>query len=278
MRHSTQKILTQKLSSISRDLLPFSKNQVQSVKTMRRITILSTFIFSLSGAFGQSPNPGLVISHLMGDFYIFTTYGSFKGNPVPSNSMYLVTSKGVVLFDTPWDSTQFQPLLDSIKIRHNKEVVLCISTHFHADRTAGLEYYTQKGIKTYTTERTDKLSKARKEKRAEFLIHSDTLFRVGEHTFRTYYAGQGHSPDNIVIWFDKEKVLYGGCLVKSSEADDLGNLGDANVKEWTLTIKKIQSSFRNPEYIIPGHLDWHSSKSLTHTLNLIQQYQGKNKP
>jgi hypothetical protein len=30
------------------------------------------------------------------DFYVYTTYGLYKGNPVPSNSMYLVTSDGVV--------------------------------------------------------------------------------------------------------------------------------------------------------------------------------------
>jgi len=242
---------------------------------MKDFLIIIIFLFSLFGASGQTPNRGLIISHLTGDFYIYTTFGSYKGNPVPANSMYLVTSNGVVLFDTPWDSIQFQPLLDSIKIKHNKDVVLCISTHFHEDRTAGLEFYRRKGIKTYTTERTDKLSKLRNEKRAEFLIYKDTVFEVGQHAFQTYYGGQGHSPDNIVIWFDKEKILYGGCLVKSIEAEDLGNLSDANPKAWAVTIKNIQQKFLNPNYIIPGHLDWHSKKSLTHTINLIQEYEQK---
>ncbi len=242
---------------------------------MKGFTILSILLFSLPGAYCQTATPRLLITHLTGDFYIYTTCGSYQGNPVPSNSMYMVTSKGVVLFDTPWDSTQFQPLLDSIRIKHNKNVVLCISTHFHEDRTAGLEYYRQKGIKTYTTYRTDEISKARNQKRAEFLIYKDSIFTIGQHVFQTYYAGQGHSPDNIVIWFDKEKILYGGCLVKSTEAEDLGNLSDANVKAWAVTIKKIQDKFRNPNYIIPGHLDWQSKESLTHTLNLIQQYEEK---
>ena len=233
------------------------------------------FLLSLSDAFSQATSRRLTISHLTGDFYIYTTYGSYNGNPVPSNSMYLVTSKGVVLFDTPWDSTQFQPLLDSIKMKHNKAVVLCISTHFHEDRTAGLEYYRRKGIKTYTTKRTDELSKAGNEKRAGFLMYKDTTFTIGQHVFQTYYGGQGHTPDNIVIWFGKEKILYGGCLVKSSEAEDLGNLSDANVKEWASTIRNIQQKFKDPAYIIPGHLDWLSKESLTHTLYLIQQYEEK---
>lgn len=55
--------------------------------------------------------------------------------------MYLVAKDGVVLFDTPWDTTQFQPLLDSIKLKHDKNVIICIATHAHEDRTGGLEYY-----------------------------------------------------------------------------------------------------------------------------------------
>jgi len=244
---------------------------------MKRIWVLFVFLFSLSGVSGQAPGSRLKITPLTGDFYIYTTYGSYRGGPVPSNSMYLVTSQGVVLFDTPWDSTRFQPLLDSIRGRHHQEVVLCISTHFHEDRTAGLEYYRRKGIRTYTTRKTDSLSKQRNEKRAEFLIQQDTVFTVGEHVFQTYYGGAGHTPDNIVIWFDKEKILYGGCLVKSTEAEDLGNLSDANIKEWPVTIRHIQVQFGKPDYIIPGHLDWHSNESLTHTLYLIQQYE-KNSP
>jgi len=242
---------------------------------MREFVILFIFLLSLMRASSQTPNSGLTISHLKGDFYIYTTYGSFNGNPVPANSMYMLTSKGAVLFDTPWDSTQFQPLLDSIKIKHNQGVVLCISTHFHEDRTAGLEFYRRKGIKTYTTKRTDEMSKVRNEKRAEFLIYKDTIFTMGQHTFQTYYGGQGHSPDNIAIWFDKEKILYGGCLVKSTEAEDLGNLSDANVKAWAVTIKNIQHKFGKPDYVIPGHLDWRSNESLTHTLDLIQHYEEK---
>jgi metallo-beta-lactamase class B len=242
---------------------------------MWKIAVLSILMFSLTSASGQMPADRLTISHLTGDFYIYTTYGFYKGTPVPANGMYLVTAKGAVLFDTPWDSTQFQPLLDSIKLKHNKKVVLCISTHFHEDRTAGLKFYRLHGVKTYTTALTDSLSRARNENRAVFLIYKDTLFTIGQHAFETYYGGQGHSPDNIVIWFEKEKILYGGCLVKSTEAGELGNLSDANVKAWALTIKNIQNKYISPEYIIPGHLDWHSKSSLIHTLDLIQQSEEK---
>jgi metallo-beta-lactamase class B len=189
--------------------------------------------------------------------------------------MYLITDNGAILFDTPWDTTQFQPLLDSIKAKHNKNAVLCIATHFHEDRTGGLEYYKQWGIKTYTTRQTDELSSKRGMKKAEFLIATDTFFRVAQYSFQTYFPGHGHAPDNIVIWFEKEKILYGGCLIKSVEDDNLGNLSDASVKDYAATLKNVQNKCKSPEYIITGHGDWTSTKSLDHTFKMAQKLRRK---
>ena len=101
-----------------------------------RILILFILTLKLSNVLGQTSNNALKISHLKGDFYIYTTYKDLGGFMFPSNSVYVLTDDGVVLIDTPWDSTQFQPLLDSISKRHNKKVSLVIATHYHDDRTA----------------------------------------------------------------------------------------------------------------------------------------------
>ena len=239
-----------------------------------RITVtVIIFLLSLSGVHGQSKEARLKITHLTEDFYVFTTFGSFKGLRITANGMYVVTTAGVVLFDTPWDTTQFQPLLDSIRVRHGKDAILNIATHFHDDRTAGLEYYRQKGIKTYTTRTTDEMSRQRGQKRAMFLIDKDTSFNIGQYSFQTYFPGEGHTKDNIVIWFEREKILYGGCLIKSTMDHDLGNLSDANVKAYPETIRNIQRKCKNPKYIITGHDDWSSVKSLDHTLRMAVQLQ-----
>jgi metallo-beta-lactamase class B len=245
---------------------------------MRTITLPIVFIFSLPPIFGQTQKAKLAISHLTDDFYIYTTYNIYKEKQVPANGMYLVTNQGIVMFDTPWDTTQFQPLLDCIKIKHNQSVVLCIATHFHSDRTAGLEYYRQRGIKTYTTVLTDELSKKNNNKRAEFLITKDTVFNVGQFSFQTYYPGQGHTADNIVIWFKKEKILYGACLIKSVDDDDLGYLGDANETAYASTLKNVQKKCRQPKFVIVGHGDWTNINSLEHTLIMAQQLNKKNYP
>lgn len=237
-----------------------------------KVVAFFVLLFSFSSSFAQRRS-ALEIHPLTDDFYIYTTYQELEGTPFPANGMYLVTKAGAVLFDTPWDTTQFQPLLDSIRAKHHVEVVMGFATHFHEDRTAGLEFLKQKGIKTFTSKQTDRLSAARRKKRAEFLITHDTTFTVGDHSFQSYYGGPGHAPDNIVFWIEKEKILYGGCLIKSVEANTLGNLSDANVKEWPTTIRNIQKKFGQPSFVIPGHQKWTDKNALNHTLKLIRQYQ-----
>ncbi len=242
---------------------------------MRFFILAITCIFSLTNIFGQTDNAKLKISHLTGDFYIYTTYNTYKESQVPANGMYLVTNNAVVLFDTPWDTTQFQPLLDSIKLKHNKNVSLCIATHWHSDRTEGLDYYKQQGIKTYTTFLTDELSKKNNKKRAEFLMAKDTVFNVGQYSFEVYYPGEGHTVDNIVVWFSKEKILYGGCLIKGADAENLGYLGDANVVEYGETLKKVQKKCPDPKFIIVSHHDWNNINSLKHSIKLARKLKRK---
>jgi len=242
---------------------------------MRTTAAILLLLFFVNGTYAQNGRSKLQITQLTGDFYVFTTFNSYKGTLVPANGMYLVTNDGVMMFDTPWDTTQFQPLLDSIKIRHRKNVVACIATHFHEDRTGGLQYYSQRGIKTYTTTQTDELSRNRGMKRAEFLVHKDTVFMIGQYSFQTYFPGPGHAPDNIVVWFEKEKVLYGGCLVKSADNSDLGNLSDANIKEYATTIRNVQEKCKDARYVIPGHGNWTNAHALDHTLQMAQQLNKK---
>lgn len=250
---------------------PKSLSSDHTLSVMLRTTLLLLLVHILTTSFAQTEAPRLKITPLTGDFHIYTTYNEYEGTLIPAHGMYLVIGEGVVLFDTPWDTTQFQPLLDSIKQKHNKQVALCLATHWHNDRTEGLEYYRQLGIKTYTTTLTDEWSQKNEMKRAEFLMTSDTVFRVGDYSFVTFYPGEGHTADNIVIWFEKEKILYGGCLIKGTEATDLGYLGDANVKEYANTLKRVQQKFRDPKHIIVSHHNSTDAGSLEHSIRLAEE-------
>ena len=224
--------------------------------------------FVFSGTACAQSNPKLQIESLTGNFYVYTTYNTYQDSKVRANGVYLVTKEGVVLFDTPWDTTQFQPLLDSIYSRHQQKVVMAIATHWHNDKTAGLEYYRKLGIKTYTTALTDSLSKVNNAKRSEFLIKQDTSFSIDAYRFETYYPGEGHTKDNIVIWFPNEKILLGGCLIKGAKDENLGYLGDGNTKAYARTLLNVQQKYSSPKYIITTHSDWKDIRSLQNSIKL----------
>lgn len=239
--------------------------------------LLLLLLLAETNLFGQANRAKLAITPLTDRHYVYTTYNRYGNLLFPSNSLYVLTKAGAVLIDTPWDTTQFQPLLDSIRIRHHQNVVLCIATHFHDDRTAGLAFLKRRGVKTYTSKLTDALSKVAGNAQAEFTFAGDTTFTVGEQTFETFYPGEGHSKDNLVVWFGKEKILYGGCLIKSAETDNLGNVTDANLTAWLPTINAVRQRYPDPAFVIPGHQGWIDKRGLPHTVRLLQQNRANGK-
>jgi len=239
----------------------------------KKVILLVCLLLSLAGtgaAQGTEKHPALQISHLTGDLFVYTTWVPVDGAPYPSNGLYLVTKKGVVVVDAPFDTTQFQPLVDSIVARHHQRVVMNIATHFHADRTAALDFFRIHGAATWSTRLTDEYSRRGGDHRAEFLFDRDTTFVVGGYSIQTFYPGEGHSHDNIVLWFGHDRVLYGGCLVKSVEAGGLGNLSDANVTAWPETMRALQRKYPQPAFVIPGHQSWEAG-SIGHTLRLLKK-------
>lgn len=220
---------------------------------------------------GQAGKPGLEFTPLTGNLYVYTTYHLYEGEPVSSNSMYLVTGKGIILFDVPWDTTQRQPLLDSLYARHHQKPVLCIATHFHEDRTGALDFLNQHGVATWSSRLTYELCLQNHQQRAAHVFDKDTSFTVGGYTVRTFYPGEGHTRDNIVVWCAADQVLYGGCLIKSTEAEGLGYTGDANLADWPQTMRRLMKEFPHPKYVIPGHQSWADNRSIAHTLQLLKQ-------
>lgn len=213
----------------------------------------------------------LQLSRINDSSYVYTTFHPLGNRMFPANGFIKLTSKGAVLIDTPWDTTQFQPLLDTIKKRFNTQVVLCIATHSHDDRTAGLTYYSNLGIPTYTSLATDRISQELNNGRSEKTFYRDTLFTIGQTQVQTFYPGAGHTPDNIVIWFPKDKILFGGCFIKSTDAKDLGNLEDANTGMWPYALKNTKRTFKHVKHVIPGHQAWENKKSIKHTQRLLKE-------
>ena len=93
----------------------------------------------------------------------------------------------------------------------------------------------------------------------------------GEKVICRHFGG-GHTLDNIVVYFPKDKVLFGGCLIKSLNSRGLGYTGEADIENWDKTIEKIIKEFSKIDYVIPGHGKYGDSKLLSNTIKLVKMY------
>ncbi len=235
--------------------------------------ILFVSLIMCSALFAQTQPFKISVHPLTDNCYVFVSYGLSGGQPFPANGLYIVTKEGIVIVDTPWGEDETQQLIDSVEQRYHKKIVLSISTHFHADRTGGIDVLKKAGTKTYSSLQTLELCKARGEKQAQYYFTKDTTFTVGGVTVQTYYPGEGHTKDNIVVWLPKQKVLVGGCLVKSTETNNIGNVADANVKQWPATMQNVINKFPSAKYVIPGHQGGLDKNSLQHTIDVVKSAQ-----
>ncbi len=229
-----------------------------------------------AGYSGVSQKMNLKVTPIDSQFFVHTSYKMLDGNRIPSNGLIVNTSEGVLLVDAAWDDRQARQLLRWIRKHLKRKVFLCIITHSHADRIGGIAYLKKKKIDVESTPEIARRAVAAGYPAPSTGFKNDARFGIGEKIdVRVFFPGQGHTPDNVVVWFPKQRVLFGGCLVKSMDATDLGNIAEANLEEWPRTMRYLMEQCPDPQWVIPGHFGWDRPGALEHTLRLLEEHKKK---
>ncbi len=237
---------------------------------MTRLSLLLLLsAITLTGTAQQNRLP-FEVTPLTKNVYVHTTYQLFAGAPFPSNGLIIDTPDGVVLIDSGWGDKQTRRVERWVRRNLNKRVRLVICTHAHGDRMDGITYLQKRGARVIATPQTARLGAAEGFGQAEGTLSADTTFTFGNHRITTFYPGHGHTIDNIVVYLPAEQILFGGCLVKSPEATNMGNVADADLEKWPATIRNVQARFPEAEIIVPGHQRWEGN-GLERTLELLKQ-------
>lgn len=193
------------------------------------------------------------ISQLNKNVWVHTELGYFNGEAVPSNGLVLNTAKGLVLVDSSWDNKLTKELIEMVEKKFQKRITDVIITHAHADRIGGIKTLKERGIKAHSTALTAELAKNSGYEEPLGDLQIITSLKFGNTKVETFYPGKGHTEDNIVVWLPQYQILAGGCLVKSAEAKDLGNVADAYVNEWSTSIENVLKRYGNINSVVPGH-------------------------
>lgn len=218
--------------------------------------------------------PPLRVRAVAPDVFVHTSYRRYPGvaAPVPANGLVVRTRQGAILIDTPWDPEQTQRLLQWVADSLHQRVRLALVTHAHQDRVGGLAVLQARRIRVYssplTARRVRQLYPAAAPLTAALKPY--TLIRAGRTRLELYFPGPAHAPDNIVAWLPRQKVLFGGCLVREQAATSLGNLDEANLTRWPAALRTVQARYPKARVVVPGHGQWGGTALLSHTAELLR--------
>lgn len=219
--------------------------------------------------------PKLIIEQVSPQAYVHTSYlqTNDHGN-VPCNGMIVVNGDEAVVFDATTDDTSSATLLEWISDHLKAKPLALVATHFHNDCLGGARAFEAAGVPVLGSNRTI----AAAAEHGAFVPRSgfDSVvdLSINGTIVKAIYFGEGHTKDNVVAYFDQDKVLFGGCLIKELQADK-GFLGDANVIAWPGTVSKIKNAFPDVELVVPGHGATGGSELLDYTIDL---FSGTDKP
>jgi metallo-beta-lactamase class B len=192
---------------------------------------------------------------------------STNAQGVPSNGLIAVTAGGLLLVDTAWTDAETDALLQWGQARFKRPWVGAVITHDHADRDGGLGALRQRHIPAAALDLTVAKLAAHGVHDVAVLFPAKRGAFADPRGFEAFYPGPGHTSDNIVLAFPD--VLFGGCLIKSMEAKDLGNTADANLSTWPGAVRSVAARYRQTT-IVPGHgsVD-RTGRAPQHTLDLL---------
>lgn len=207
-----------------------------------------------------------------------------------SNAGFVITGEGVVVFDALATPALGRAMLKAIAGITSQSVKHVVVSHYHADHFYGLQAFKELGAKiwAHANERdtlnseftTQRLEQRRKDlapwvnqetqliaadQWLDFKSGKDTSFKLGTMNFHIIDASGAHSPGDIMLYVEKDRVLFAGDLFFTGR---IPFVGDANSKSWLQTLNHMLAT--DPAIVIPGHGE--ASRDAKQDITLTQDY------
>jgi len=187
---------------------------------------------------------------------------------VSCNGLIVRDKNEVLIFDTPTNDKSAEALIQWVTKTLDCQIKAIVPTHFHNDCLGGLQAFHAQGIPSIAHELSIQLAKQNDMVLPQTGFTEAMELKLGNERVLLRFFGEGHTKDNIVAFFPKEKVLFGGCLIKEINATK-GFLGDANVKAWSTTVQKVKEAYPAVHWVIPGHGEVGNCNLLDYTIQLF---------
>lgn len=195
--------------------------------------------------------------------------GSAANRNFISNAGFIVTPAGVVVIDALGSPALAEELVAAVKQVTTQPIRYVIVTHYHADHIYGLQVLKAQGatviahragleyLNSDTAER--RLAASREELfpwidertrlvPADTWLDADTVLEIGGEKLHIRHVGPAHTPEDLVVYIERSRVLFAGDLVFRGR---IPFVGQADSRGWIDALSGLIAL--RPATIVPGH-------------------------
>lgn len=211
----------------------------------------------------------LELIRISNNTFMHVSYNEVPGyGSVAANGLIFIEGRKAILFDSPWNDTRTEVLITYLEKEMGLKIKGFVPGHWHEDCMGGLGYLKSRKIISYANSLTQHIAVEKGLPVPDHGFSDSIILNLGRKEIRCYFPGAAHSTDNIVVWIPSEKILFPGCICKSADARNLGNMADGDMVSYPGTVEWIIRKFPDAKTVIPGHGAYGGTELLTHTLSL----------
>lgn len=171
---------------------------------------------------------------------------------VPCNGLIIAGDPGPTIVDTGNTREQGELLLQIAARVDGAPAAQAIATHYHNDRTGGIEAMRAANVPVYAHPYSVGLAQAYGFPAPE-PVRGLEKEPVTLGPVELFYPGAGHARDNITVWHAESGVLFGGCLLRATTDNQIGSLSDADIAAYPASIARLIERYPERRLTIPGH-------------------------
>lgn len=192
------------------------------------------------------------------------SYIHTQGN---NNGFVYINNGEAIIISTPESDIETQNLIDWVKNDKNAKIIGYIIDRWHPDAMEGLDIVKQNEIRSYSYELTKTIAKEKGLPIPEIGFDPKLDLVVGGNIVVCHFLGEAHTKDGIVVWVPSEQILFGGNEIRNYNGW-VGNIGDANLEEWSKTAERIKKEYGTAKIVVPGHGRHGGSELIDYTIEL----------
>jgi len=242
-------------------------------RVLRGGLALSVYVLLAGTAIAQQTLTPIRASEHVWYFQGDSAMASTANHAFNSNAAFIVTRDGVVVFDALGTPELGAAIKQAIATVTKQPIRVVIISHFHADHFYGLQALTGPDVEIWASAKgrpslaAPQAQERLEQRRRDLWPYVDdktrlvaptrwvdvadgkgSAFERGGMRFRLVEVGGAHSPEDIMLWIENERVLLAGDLYFSGRIPFVGN---ADTRSWLATLDLIAPL--KPAVVIPGH-------------------------